>query len=306
MPPLLQAISEALAPDGVDLQFFFVPEQIHYRCRCTQDRLEMAHPVRQPPALVPSDFVLTVPFGYPDLLDGHFSLSRKRGRPWTDPERVRFRLLTPFIQLVLVLCARLEVEIRARSVLGAALEQSPAAVLILDSSGSILFANALADTLLSRQTEEGLSVLGEDGRPAPLLSVLLGLAPSESPSAKTPLVLTDGTAFEVRAANLRKTGTKDQPPFAHVVALTERDSLSPEDLKVYLSSRGITGREAQVVDGVLRGLKNAEIARELFICEYTVKDHLKHVFGKLSVSSRGGLIRSLRVLSSLEPGSRNP
>jgi DNA-binding CsgD family transcriptional regulator len=48
-----------------------------------------------------------------------------------------------------------------------------------------------------------------------------------------------------------------------------------------------------VVGALLRGLRNAEIARELFITEWTVKDHLKHVFAKLGVRSRGGLLKAL-------------
>ena len=55
----------------------------------------------------------------------------------------------------------------------------------------------------------------------------------------------------------------------------------------------MSGREAEVVGAVLEGLRNAEIARRLFITEWTVKDHLKHVFSKLGVNSRGGLLRAL-------------
>ena len=85
-----------------------------------------------------------------------------------------------------------------------------------------------------------------------------------------------------------------------VVSLSERATLSIDDVRPILALRGVSDREAEVVAGVLRGLRNAEIAESLFICEYTVKDHLKHVFGKLGVSSRGGLIRALY---EVRPGS---
>ncbi|WNV76516.1 response regulator transcription factor [Geodermatophilus sp. DSM 44513] len=45
-------------------------------------------------------------------------------------------------------------------------------------------------------------------------------------------------------------------------------------------------RELQVLAGVARGLTNAEIGRELFIGEATVKTHLLRVFGKLGVDDR--------------------
>jgi len=65
------------------------------------------------------------------------------------------------------------------------------------------------------------------------------------------------------------------------------------DLRPHLCALGLSGREAEVVTALLRGLRNAEIARELFITEWTVKDHLKHVFAKLGVRSRGGLLKTL-------------
>ncbi|MEU2348176.1 response regulator transcription factor [Modestobacter sp. NPDC049651] len=47
-----------------------------------------------------------------------------------------------------------------------------------------------------------------------------------------------------------------------------------------------TARELQVLGGVARGLTNAEIGRELFIGEATVKTHLLRVFAKLGVDDR--------------------
>ncbi|MQA32152.1 response regulator [Modestobacter roseus] len=47
-----------------------------------------------------------------------------------------------------------------------------------------------------------------------------------------------------------------------------------------------TERELQVLAGVARGLTNAQIGRELFIGEATVKTHLLRVFTKLGVDDR--------------------
>ncbi|MFI5181803.1 MAG: LuxR C-terminal-related transcriptional regulator [Thermoanaerobaculia bacterium] len=69
--------------------------------------------------------------------------------------------------------------------------------------------------------------------------------------------------------------------------------LYPADLRPHLSALGLSAREVEVVTALLRGLRNAEIARELFITEWTVKDHLKHVFAKLGVRSRGGVLKTL-------------
>jgi DNA-binding CsgD family transcriptional regulator len=54
---------------------------------------------------------------------------------------------------------------------------------------------------------------------------------------------------------------------------------------------GLTKREIEVLVNIFNGLKNAEIADELFISEITVKKHLQHIFDKIGVSSRTALIR---------------
>jgi DNA-binding NarL/FixJ family response regulator len=47
-----------------------------------------------------------------------------------------------------------------------------------------------------------------------------------------------------------------------------------------------TARELEVLAGVARGLTNADIGKELFIGEATVKTHLLRVFAKLGVDDR--------------------
>jgi len=44
---------------------------------------------------------------------------------------------------------------------------------------------------------------------------------------------------------------------------------------------------------VARGLSNQEIAAELFLSSHTVRDHLKAVFAKVGVGSRGELVAKL-------------
>jgi DNA-binding NarL/FixJ family response regulator len=49
---------------------------------------------------------------------------------------------------------------------------------------------------------------------------------------------------------------------------------------------GLTRRERQLVELLVDGLSNAEIAATLVLAEKTVKNHLNHVYAKLGVQSR--------------------
>jgi DNA-binding NarL/FixJ family response regulator len=63
----------------------------------------------------------------------------------------------------------------------------------------------------------------------------------------------------------------------------------------------LSPREREVLALAARGRTNAEIGRQLFISEATVKTHLLRAFGKLGVSSR-----TAAVTTALERGLLSP
>jgi DNA-binding CsgD family transcriptional regulator len=52
------------------------------------------------------------------------------------------------------------------------------------------------------------------------------------------------------------------------------------------SSPRLSLRETEIVDHLVRGLTNAEIARALGISEKTVKNHVNHIYAKLHTRNR--------------------
>ena len=56
---------------------------------------------------------------------------------------------------------------------------------------------------------------------------------------------------------------------------------------------GLSPREREIVDLVLRGASRKQIATTLYITEYTVQDHLSNIFDKVGVRGREALIKRL-------------
>ncbi|WP_436794872.1 helix-turn-helix transcriptional regulator [Actinospongicola halichondriae] len=72
------------------------------------------------------------------------------------------------------------------------------------------------------------------------------------------------------------------------------DAAGPGDLvPILLDSYGLTERESDIVLLVCRGTGTKEIASELAISVHTVRDHLKSIFEKSNVTSRGELVARL-------------
>jgi DNA-binding CsgD family transcriptional regulator len=67
----------------------------------------------------------------------------------------------------------------------------------------------------------------------------------------------------------------------------------PELAPLIADAHGLTARERLVTRLVAQGLPTDAIARKLHLSPYTVQDHLKAIFGKLDVSSRGELVARL-------------
>jgi LuxR family transcriptional regulator, maltose regulon positive regulatory protein len=89
--------------------------------------------------------------------------------------------------------------------------------------------------------------------------------------------------------------------FADVRLLAFAESLSSRMTRACpaaLSSNGFqfSSREFEVLEELIHGCSNKEIARALDMTEHTVKFHLKNIFAKLKVERRGQAIAVAREL----------
>jgi len=64
----------------------------------------------------------------------------------------------------------------------------------------------------------------------------------------------------------------------------------------------LTARELEVLKAIARGRANAEIAKELFVSETTVKTHVAHVLTKLNVRDRVQVVVLAYESGLVEPG----
>lgn len=99
-----------------------------------------------------------------------------------------------------------------------------------------------------------------------------------------------GGTWVVLQASRLITGDDPEQMVVTVEPATTRDLVS-----LLLAAYGATARERDVCLEVLSGRPTADIARHLFISPHTVHDHLKSIFGKVGVGSRGELVAKLLV-----------
>jgi DNA-binding NarL/FixJ family response regulator len=68
----------------------------------------------------------------------------------------------------------------------------------------------------------------------------------------------------------------------------------------------LTERELQVAQAIARGLSNAEIGKELFLSEATVKTHVTRILTKLGVRDRVQIVVAAYESGLVQPGARPP
>ncbi|WP_122260616.1 helix-turn-helix transcriptional regulator [Ornithinimicrobium cerasi] len=160
---------------------------------------------------------------------------------------------------------------------------TPAGVVLLDSTlrlvGSTPTASRWVDALPAARLFAGWGIL-----PPAVYAAASRARTGADRTARHLGPSVDGGWVQVEAA--RVSGS-DQ------VAVTLRAGTEREIFSRAARAHGLSARERQVASLLVAGHDTSQIARALVISPWTVQDHLKSVFAKLGVHSRGGVIARL-------------
>jgi DNA-binding CsgD family transcriptional regulator len=177
-------------------------------------------------------------------------------------------------------------------------------VLTLDPGMRVLSRTPAAERLL-REIED-LGLAWREGRDLPVAVRMVAVAVRRSLAPKSDRDLNRVPRVRVRARSgrwLTLYGSLTEPSYdrpSETVVVVE--PAKPEEVAwLNVAAHGLSPREEEVVELVVRGLSNRQISQTLFISENTVQRHLSNIFEKVGVRGRKGLLKRL-FFENLLPG----
>jgi DNA-binding CsgD family transcriptional regulator len=233
---------------------------------------------------------------------GTIDLTRERGRPdFDDREVALLRRLSPHLGAGLraaVLLSQAPFEVQEDGIPG---------VLVLDHRRWLVsHYNATAERLLGEL--ENLSPRWHEGDlPLALRSVVGAVRRALSPATEREKASVPHLCIKARSGlwlTLQGSLTEARPGHpSEVIVIIE--PAGPREISwIKAAAYGLSGREREVIDLVVRGASTKDIATTLYISEYTVQDHMSNIFDKVGVRGRKALMKRLfydNLCTSLKP-----
>jgi DNA-binding CsgD family transcriptional regulator len=172
-------------------------------------------------------------------------------------------------------------------------------ILIFDLQGTLLFMNKEAESVVPVPRPD--AVPGAAGKPRvpeailELLETVKGECPAaphkRSETRYRVLYSESGVHFYLRAFLIHSAAAQQSSQAVVLVEkVIERHRINVEKAGKRFN---LSKREMEVLKHLCKGLSNKEISDKLFICEYTVKDHIKKIMKTMAVTSRSEIIASL-------------
>jgi DNA-binding CsgD family transcriptional regulator len=170
----------------------------------------------------------------------------------------------------------------------------------IDGPGTALFDSTGALTSLDEQAERLFTEIAGPGwalaqlplAMSPIFAVVARATAIQAGTDRGPATArvraASGRWLVVHASCLRTGDGRPGP-----IALTIEPAKSGQIAPIIVEAYSLTPREQEITRAVARGLSNPEIAAELYLSPHTVRDHLKAIFAKVGVGSRGELVAKL-------------
>jgi DNA-binding NarL/FixJ family response regulator len=185
---------------------------------------------------------------------------------------------------------------------GAAVRNGPAVILLdeqLQITGRTSAATDWLRTLLPTAPQQSPIPAAVYNVAAQLLAVRAGVDDHE-PSARS--TVAGSTWVTLRASRLEQRDSGEQDG----IAVSIEEASAGLRLDLFARCFGLSTRERQLLELLGRGADTRDIAVEMSISDYTVQDHLKSVFTKTSLTSRGALITTALGPRATVPGLAPP
>jgi len=238
------------------------------------------------------------PFGFDDELRavlrvgsspwGAITLLRRQGEAAFTPTETRL-----VASLSAPLGEALRVRARPAGPLGGLVRHDRPGLLLFDRGGALVSANEQARAWLA-ELPTGLDVPSDLGVAVPvwlLATVFRALAVAWARgdgTARARVRTRRGLWLVCHASSLR-----DPDGSLGSIAVVVEPAKAAEIAPIIVQAYDLTDREQQITRLIARGAGTADIAEELFLSTHTVRDHVKAVFHKVGVSSRGELVAKL-------------
>jgi DNA-binding CsgD family transcriptional regulator len=162
-------------------------------------------------------------------------------------------------------------------------------LLLFDAAGSLVSVNDDARRYLEELPVGGPAACSRLGLPVPPWLHAIALT-ARSGAARIRLRTRGGRWLVCHASPMHEIGGTSQGS-----AVVLEPAKASDVMPLITDAYELSEREVEVIRYVARGLPTEKIAEHLFLSPHTVRDHIKAIFEKTQVSSRGELVGKLFV-----------
>lgn len=223
---------------------------------------------------------------------GGIELIRERGDPDFETQEVRLlRRIVPHLGAGLRASALL-----SEAPLAESNGDNAPGVLVLDHRGRVVEHTQAAKRYLEELEDLDPGWQEGGGLPAAIWMVVGALRRALEPQtdrdrARVPCLCVKARSGRWLTLQGALTETKPGNPSQKMIVIEPTGPRQIAWLKT--AAYGLSSREREIVDLVLRSASRKQIAATLYISEYTVQDHLSNIFDKVGVRGREALIKCL-------------